>query len=374
MFRYRWILLSLPFVFAGSAPAIEFEKRVLDPQVGDVCYAVTAADVDGDGDLDAVAISEREAVWFENPTWKKRVMVSDACPRDLVCIAAGDIDADGQVDFALGAGWPKNGGTIHWITRGETLDDPWSVHSIGAQPWTHRMRFADVLGRGRDQLVVTPLNAVGEPGIRLMAFSIPADPVAGPWQPVVMDGSLNKAHNHWHRSGPVTDTIVASDEGLTRLVKSKDGFQSERLSEQASGEVKSGVLGDRKMLATIEPMHGSRVAVHIGDQVGPHMKRIVLDDSYAQGHAVWCADFDGDGRDEVVAAHREPKSDGTAPGIYLYRSDDESGDHWTKQAIDLPMACEDVWCADFNGDGRVDILAGGRATQDVNLYLNVTGP
>ena len=29
--------------------------------------------------------------------------------------------------------------------------------------------------------------------------------------------------------------------------------------------------------------------------------------------------------------------------------------------------------ADFNGDGNIDILAGGRATHDVKLYINQTG-
>ncbi len=372
MIRSHSIVLCIGS-FLSPAIAFDFDKVVLDPHIGDVCYAVTAADVNADGLLDAVAISEREAVWYENPTWKKRVMVSDAMPRDLVCISAEDIDRDGAVDFAIGAGWPKNGGTVHWISRRGQLDDAWSVHPISAEPWTHRMRFADVLGRGEKQLVVTPLNAVDAPGIRLLAFPIPDDPKADTWKPVVLDGSLNQAHNHWHLSAAdrVT-TIVASDEGLTLFTPNSSGaLSSTRISEQSSGEVKSGHFGDAVLLATIEPMHGNRVVVHLGPSISTGMKRVVLDDSFAQGHAVWCADLDGDGRDEVVAAHREPKTDGTPPAIYVYTADDADGEHWTRSQLDSPMACEDLWCADFNGDGSIDILAGGRATHDVKLYLNV---
>jgi hypothetical protein len=34
------------------------------------------------------------------------------------------------------------------------------------------------------------------------------------------------------------------------------------------------------------------------------------------------------------------------------------------------MACEDALAADLDGDGRVDIIAGGRATHNVKIYWN----
>lgn len=390
MQRTVFLLCFFATLFAAGSNDVmsevfRFETVLLDGEIGKVCYAVTAADVDGDSRLDAVAISEREAVWYRNPGWKKQTMIRDAVPTDQVCIAAGDIDADGMVDFALGAGWPKNGGSIHWLTRGPSLDNPWQVHSISAEPWTHRMRFADVLGRGRNQLVVTPLNGSDDAGIRLLAFPIPSDPVAGPWQPVVMDGSLNRAHNHWHRpppkAGGAESTIVASQEGLSiiehtdgegfSISKIATGAAGEQANLRGSGEVKSGQLGTKYMLATIEPMHGNQVVVYIGDVVDANLQRIVLDDTFVQGHAIWCADLDGDGADEVIAAHREPAKSG-GPGIYIYRADDASGKSWTRQLLDSPMACEDLWCADFDGDAKIDILAGGRATHDVKLYFNRT--
>ena len=37
---------------------------------------------------------------------------------------------------------------------------------------------------------------------------------------------------------------------------------------------------------------------------------------------------------------------------------------------DRDMACEDLACADLNGDGRIDIVAAGRATGNVRIYWN----
>jgi hypothetical protein len=40
---------------------------------------------------------------------------------------------------------------------------------------------------------------------------------------------------------------------------------------------------------------------------------------------------------------------------------------------DNTMACEDLKLADLNGDGRLDVIAAGRATKNVIIYWNETG-
>ncbi len=371
-----------------SAERLSFETVELDSHIGDVCYAVTSADVDADGDLDAVAISENQAVWYRNPEWTKQVMVSDVFPRDLVCIAPHDIDGDGLVDFAIGAGWPQNGGTFHWIRRRESLDQPWIPHNIASEPWTHRMKFADILGTGRPQLVVSPLNASTGTGVRLLAFPIPADPQNGPWTPIVADGSLNRLHNHWHLQEPGAmraETITASEEGISRLsplpaggferVSIAAGASGKQPTDRGAGEVKAGRLASgQAILGTIEPMHGNQVVIYLVNH--PYQPtngaRIVLDESFNQGHAIAFADLDGDGSDELIAGFRQPtQGDDPGPGIFIYRATDTEGRSWEKSTLDAErMACEDLTCGDFNGDGKMDILAGGRASQNVRLYLN----
>lgn len=396
---YFWIAAALSLASA-RADDFAFEAHTVDPNPGKVVYAVTAADVDGDGRLDLVAVTENQVLWYQAPAWRKRVILDGGTTPDNVCIAPYDIDGDGHIDFALGAGWPTNGGTIQWLARGESLDDLWEMHPISAEPWTHRMRFADVLGSGQAQLVVSPLNATDAEGVRLLAFEIPADPRTDRWSPTVLDASLNRLHNHWcvdPRELPVAGndeaseadaeestaavTLTASQEGISAVRKTADGQRSWTASQIAAGrpgdepanrgagEIKLGNLADgRVFLTTIEPMHGTDVAVYLLDGTSEQTppERQVIDTSLQGGHAIWCSDLDGDGDDEIVAGHRE-----AAPNVGIQLYDRQSDGSWAKHLIDSDtVACEDLVIADFDGDDRPDVLAGGRSTHNVRLFLN----
>ena len=394
MLRMSWLVfgsMCCVSTWAGTSLAgvPRFEAKVIDPSIGEVCYAVTKADVNGDGKLDIVAVSENRVQWYEAPDWTKHIILENQTELDNVCIAAQDIDGDGRVDFALGAGWIKaNTGTIQWISRGANPDDKWSVHFIEKEQSTHRMSFADVLGNGKLQLVVSPLNRSfpGATGIRLMAFAIPAHPKTDRWTMTVLDQTLNRMHNHthvdWDGDGSL-DTITASEEGVFLIQRKGDSFAKTLLGAGAegdkpelrgAGEVKVGKLGNGgRFVATVEPMHGNGIVVYTKNENGSlPMRRTVIENTLKQGHAVWPVDLDGDGVDELVIGHREAGT-GTVkgPGLYVYSCDDEAGQKWSKHVIDDGgVAVEDALSADFTGDGRPDLIAGGRATHNLKLYVN----
>ena len=369
------------FAFAADHPR-QFPGRVIDPEIGKVCYAVTLADVNGDKKPDIVAVSENRVLWYEAPKWTPHVIIDKQTPTDNVCIAPLDIDGDGKVDFALGAGWTSKG-TIHWLSRGKSLDDKWQVHSIGEERWLHRMRFADVLGTGRPQLVISPLNASVGNGIRLTAFEIPAKPKTDRWKPTVLNADLNRMHNHWHldfdKNG-VVDTITASREGVYLIRRIKGEWTKQKLgsgikgndpNSSGAGEVKVGRGRDgEKYIATIEPMHGHSLAVYRWSKStnGGTWNRSVIDSGFRRGHALWTSDLDGDGADEIVFGHSDtPKKH----GVNVYWPSAKPGGDWTKQVVDEGgVATEDLIVGDVTGDGQPDIVAGGRATHNVKLYVN----
>jgi hypothetical protein len=367
---------------AGADEAFPtFKEQTIDAEIGKVCYAVTLADVDGDLKADIVAVSENRVLWYQNPTWEAREIIKDQTPRDNVCISAVDIDGDKKVDFALGAGWTSKG-TIHWLSRGDSLDDKWQVHDIGEERWLHRMRFANVLGKDRPQLVISPLNATVGGGVRLTAFEIPKDPVRDRWPSTVLNSELNRMHNHWHmdfdRDG-VIDTLTASREGVHLIRRAPDGWSKTKLgtgataddpNQSGAGEIKSGNLKDGGMfITTVEPMHGHSLAVYTASKQGDGLwTRQVIDEGFKRGHALWTADVDGDGADEIVFGHSDTPE---VPGVNIYDASDAAGTKWNKHVIDAGgMATEDLVVADLTGDGRPDIVAGGRATHNVKLYVN----
>ncbi len=383
----RSLLCLLLLCSSLNAAEISFEAQELDPEIAKVaCYAVTLADVNTDGKPDIVAVTENRVLWFENPTWKPRVIIEDQVERDHVCIAPYDIDGDGQIDFALGAGWTKIG-TMYWLKRGASLDEKWQVFPIGKEVSTHRMRFGNVLGKDRPQLVVSPLNPSEAPGVRLMVFEIPKAPMTDRWPLTVMDESLHRVHNHWHldlNGDKVDGTLAASQEGVFLFRHEENGKFSKRQigtgaagtkpEETGAGEVKLGHLGkDKFFLATIEPMHGHSVVVYTGPMPLPEGQladRLVIDDSFKQGHAIGCADLDHDGVDEIIAGHREPNSDGKV-AVYYYRASDEAGTQWFRYPLDIGgMASEDLTVGDLNGDGYPEVIAGGRSTHNLKIYWN----
>jgi hypothetical protein len=395
--RSRIALSVVVFVLAASAAVAKdfpkFQRIEIDPHAGEVVYAVTHADVNGDEKQDIVAVTEDAVYWYENPTWKKHTIIKDQTVKDNVCIAAHDIDADGKIDFALGAGWlnGRNQGTIQWLSRKESLDEPWDVHFIGEIPWTHRMRWGDVLMKGRPQLVVSPLNKTVGDGVKLTAFEMPSPSNAKKerWPATVIDESLNRVHNHWIVGEAPRAPIflfTASEEGIYAIFKNprkndefikgkiSDGASGEKPTERGAGEIK--VDKDRKLLATIEPMHGNMAAVYLKqpkqDGQPASWKRHVLDDTLGRGHAVWLADFDDDGNDEIVIGHSDPGTgEIKGPGVFVYQADDDTGEKWTKHVIDNGgVATEDAFASDLTGDGKQDIVAGGRNTHNVVLYVN----
>ena len=62
---------------------------------------------------------------------------------------------------------------------------------------------------------------------------------------------------------------------------------------------------------------------------------------------------------------------GVKVGIKLFTALDKEGKDWRMTLVDdNTMACEDLTVADLNGDGKLDIVAAGRATKNVKIYFN----
>ena len=62
---------------------------------------------------------------------------------------------------------------------------------------------------------------------------------------------------------------------------------------------------------------------------------------------------------------------GLATAGHEVRTLDTSVEEWNETLVDdNTMACEDLCLADLNGDGKLDIIAAGRATKNVKRPKN----
>jgi hypothetical protein len=118
----------------------------------------------------------------------------------------------------------------------------------------------------------------------------------------------------------------------------------------------------RRFVASIDPWHGREVAVCLEElpRSLDFEPRTVLDDTLEAGHALWVADVDRDGDDEVFAGHR-----GKDARLSMY---DYDGVRWNRTVLDREITPQDLRGGDLDGDGTPEVVAIGGASKNVVVY------
>lgn len=351
-------------------------------------YQVAVADLNRDGWRDVIALStEANRVdWYAGPNWTPHPVARTVRNIDL---APRDLDGDGTPEIALASGFyfseSNRGGDLQWLAQPKQPTNLWAAHPIAVDPVTHRLRWGDLDGDGRAELVHAPIfgpgsrTAVAPTPSHLWAFRPPEELGSGRWDVWKIDEALTVLHGLHvaDLDGDGRDEILAASfEGITRFDfegSRRTGRWTKALiasgtkpkttapgaprgaSEVAPGRLKNG----NRFLATIEPWHGELVIVYTPPaDLGP-WRRHLFDDTLNEGHALLVADLDGDEQDEIIAGWRGGKG-----GIALYRAEDSNGERWIRRLVDEGIPVEGMAAADLNRDGLVDLVAmAGRANR-----------
>lgn len=378
----RALLLSLlcGIVQAGS---LDFREHAIasDLKGG---YQVVAADINGDGkpDLIALASGMTDLVWFENPGWARHVIVSGLSRMiNLAIVRSND---DGIPDMLLAHEFSNQAGKSAGIlslleSRGDHRAQ-WTVREIDRLPTSHRLRVADIDGKGAPVVINAPLTgakaqAPDYRGHTPLVFYRP-----GEWKRERI-GEENEGVVHgltvvdWDGDGE-DDVLTASFSGIHLYRRSAGRWLRTEIAKgnpaprpkSGASDIAVGRLGKTRFLASIEPWHGEQLVVYRA--VSGVWQRKVIDTTLVDGHTVSAADLNADGRDEIIAGYR-----GKGGSVYLYQASDESGSQWERTVLDdggiSAAACT---TADLNMDGTPDIACIGSATANLKWYKNLNKP
>jgi hypothetical protein len=357
-------------------PVLAFQEHTIasDLKGG---YQVLAADLNRDGHPDLIALAQGmpDLVWFEGPEWKRHVIASGFSQMiNLALIESGS----GPV-IVLASGFSndarKSQGIISVLEPSGDLTAPWKVTEIDRLPTSHRLRLADIDGSGRKVVVNAPLTS---------ADVIPPDyhkrtPLVyyrpGEWKRQLIgdetEGVMHGIHViDWDGDGR-DEILTASFVGIHLYKLSRDNHWMRTEVTKArpnpwpdggASDVSVGKLGSRRFLCSIEPWHGNELAVYL--ETKGEWRRIVVDQSYVDGHTLYASDLDGDGRDEIVGGYR-----GAGGGLFLYHAANEDGTVWDKSDLDKGhVAAASCAVADLNGDGKPDIACIGSASANLKWY------
>lgn len=386
-------------------------------------YWLEAPDLTGDGSPDLVGYGLKvgEIYWYENPTWRKRLLVDRV--KEPVGMDFGDITGDGRDDLVVCYQLYGPGGTIHHADpeggKIDWLENPgpealaagarWTRHYIGRATGMHRLRVGHFTRTDRLQVLGFPIVAVESVHavLPVVLFTAPDDPASGAWpMEVVSDSDFRMIHGVARKIGLVPGSeldsvLMASDEGITWLwwdesaqewrwehLGDGEDSQFEQTTFKGSGDVDGGRVGIDPLayVAAVEPFHGNKVAVYVKDPEQPGNWRRYLLDTYGDpnengegpGHSVMCRDFDGDGDDEFLVGLRGP-----APwqGVVYYKALDLARGLFLKWHVAEESTARIV-AADFDGTGTIDFATISYSVEhyfvapraEITLHRNLTIP
>ena len=356
-----------------------FKSQTIDSTVS-IGYGIALGDVDGDKKPDILLADKKQIVWYRNGDWKKFIMAENLTEYDNVCITAEDIDGDGRVEVAVGAQWNPSetkdslkSGSVHFLIRPNDPTAAWKPVRLYHEVTIHRMRWVRS-SAGSYYLLVLPLHGKGNTdgagtAVNLLVFKYP-ELLKKSAAEYVVSTNMHLTHNFDIIASGQQLIALAGKEGVCLFEPAFNNLNSltpVRMRDfQGAGEVRLSASKTDKFIATIEPMHGNMLVVYRGEG----KNRMILDSSFNEGHALATADLLGTGTSQVVAGWRRPNKDGKV-GIKLYKRKKANSTGWENQWIDENgMACEDLQVMDLNADGKLDIIASGRATHNLKIYWN----
>jgi uncharacterized repeat protein (TIGR01451 family) len=303
----------------------------------DGAWAVHAADVDGDGDLDvlgAAGIAD-DIAWWENETIHRSATYPGAGEQTVDSplyyarsVHAADVDGDGDLDV-LGAWWGTGleYGFIAW----------WENTAGDGGTWT-RYEVEDFFSMS-DSVYAGDVDGDGD--LDILGAASDHDSIAW-WENTAGDGSA------WAR-----DNVDSSFEGATSVH-----------AADVDGDGDLDVLGAAKEANDVAWWENTA-----GD--GSAWTQHSVTAAFTGTLSVYAADIDGDGDQDVLGAAEEVND------VAWWENTAGDGTAWTEHTVDANFGgAASAYAADIDGDGDLDVLGAASGADDISWWENedLVGP
>jgi uncharacterized protein YegL len=336
MHGVRRLVLSLLFFTSinASADPIFSEQKIISTEASSVQF-VYSADLDGDGDQDLLSASQATIAWYENTdgegTFSAAQIITSSSLLGVDSVSATDLDGDGDLDILSAS---ARNTRISWF---ENTDGK----------GTFRRKIITDIAEGVQSVYVADLDGDGDQDVIAASESILGGRI-GWYENTDGRGTFSQRKLFFTKALNFSQLVYAADfdgdgdmDVLTASTTSLNQVLSSDIAwfENTDGK---GAFGEQKIITT---------AVNFP-------------------RAVYTADLDGDGDQDVLSASTSRGSG----KIAWYENMDGRGTFGLQKTLTTAAdGASSVYATDLDGDGDQDVLSASNEDDKIAWYENTDG-
>jgi len=313
-----------------------------------------------------LGVGDPTVVWYENPGWERHEVAS--VPHVSEGGVLGDLTGNGRADLVVGQSIHYR--NLYWFEQPADPREPWSRHLVtDAFEMYHDVAFGDVDGDGDAELV-----GLSQADETLFYYDVPDEPRRSPWP---------EEHRHVLMTGTNTKglSLVEDGDGPGDLVAGNSVYRRDTDGEWRRERFTSGFEQPRVAVADLDGDGEREIVVAEGDSpaLGTHPGRLawfdppdwdrhVLRDDLFCPHSLAVADFDGNGRPDLLVGEMglglNPE-----PELLLFRNRGDG--RFREQVLSRGVPTHEATVTDLTGDGRPDVVGKSyRPETHVDVWYN----